>query len=76
MKIYTKTGDLGETSLFGGRGSVVGAVVGSIIMGMLNTPVFVDFMGSLDAAGTATAQLNSGPISNASSARRCTSPMP
>ncbi|HZD09819.1 MAG TPA: ABC transporter permease [Candidatus Binatia bacterium] len=27
---------IGGTSLFGGRGSVVGAVVGSIIMGMLN----------------------------------------
>jgi hypothetical protein len=36
-----------------------------IVMLLLNTPVFVDFMGQLDASGTATAQLSSGQISNA-----------
>jgi ribose transport system permease protein len=27
---------IGGTSLFGGRGSIIGAVIGSIIMGMVN----------------------------------------
>lgn len=34
----------------------------NIVIGLLNSPVFNKFMGSLDAFGTATAQLNTGPV--------------
>jgi hypothetical protein len=29
---------------------------------LINTPIFMDFLGALDASGTATAQVNAPPI--------------
>lgn len=37
-------------------------VLTNVVLAYVNTPIFVDFLGSLDADGKASAQLNAGQV--------------